>query len=130
MLSRCFSTIGVAVLLVGCGSPEAIIPSATSSTAAQTPAYGAAPVSTEKKWYEGGDLHQASSIGQWRAATYENKLATSADMVANLKQFSSLEAMKSAAEELRQCVSKAAEGAQSEQRVSEVAAACAILLGY
>lgn len=128
MLSRYFSTIGVAVLLVGCGSPEAT-PSATSSTAAQAPDYGAAPVSTEKKWYEGGDLHRAS-IGQWRAATYENRLATSADMVANIKQFSSIEAMKSAAEELEQCVSKAAEGAQAEQRVSEVAAACAILLGY
>ena len=124
MLNRCLSTLGVAVLLVSCGSPEA-----TQST--QAPDYSTAPASTEneKKWYEGGDLHQAS-IGQWRAATYENRLATSADMVANIKQFSSIEAMKSAAQELEQCVSKAAEGAQAEQRVSEVAAACALLLGY
>jgi len=127
MLNRCLSTLGVAVLLlVSCGSPEA-----TQSTASQAPNYSAAQTSAEneKKWYEGGDLHRAS-IGQWKAATYENRLATSADMVANIKQFSSIEAMKSAAEELEQCVSKAAEGAQAEQQVSEVAAACALLLGY
>jgi len=52
-------------------------------------------------------------------------------MVANLKKFSSVEEMKIAAIELEQCVSKAAEGAQTEQQqVSEVAAACALLLGY
>ncbi len=30
------------------------------------------------KWYEGGNLHK-TSVGEWRTATYENKLATTAD---------------------------------------------------
>jgi hypothetical protein len=118
----CSTTIAIVALLTGCSEPQP-----TSSTSGST-----VQVSSEKKkeWYEGGDLHRAS-IGQWNAATYENKLATSADMVANLKKFSSVEDMKAAAVELEQCVSKAAEGAQAEQQqVTEVAAACALLLGY
>ncbi len=122
------SMIGVLLLLTGCGGPEP----ASSNAASATLESGTTPVPTwtEKKWYEGGNLHQ-SSIGQWKASTYENRLATSADMVANLEKFSSIESMRSAAEEMEQCISKASEGTQVEQqKVSEVAAACALLMGY
>jgi hypothetical protein len=121
VLIRYCATVAVLAILAGCSGPQP-----TSSTSEST-----ASVSIEKKeWYEGGNLHRAL-IGEWKAATYENRLATSADMVANLKKFSSVEEMKTAAVELEQCVSKAAEGTQTEQQhVSEVAAACALLLGY
>ena len=38
---------------------------------------------TAKEWYEGGTLHSAN-IGQWKQASYENKLATCADILARL----------------------------------------------
>lgn len=128
MLTRWFLLICILPLLVGCGGTEP----ASSTASSGDPDLGAAPVpiAPERKWYEGGDLHQAS-IGQWKAGTYENRLATSADMIANVKQFSSVEEMRSAAEELEKCISKTAEGAEAEQqRVTEVAAACALLMGY
>ena len=34
-------------------------------------------------WNEGGTLHKASAL-EWQKASYSNKLATSADMIANL----------------------------------------------
>lgn len=101
MLSRCCSIISIVVLvlLLGCGGPGP----GSSTDGSESPDLSAASgsIGREKKWYEGGDLHRAV-IGEWKAATYENKLATSADMVANIKQFSSMEEMKSAAEELEQ----------------------------
>jgi hypothetical protein len=123
VLVRCCSIAAILAILIGCSGPQP-----ASSTSGST---ASAPASIEKKgWYEGGNLHRAL-IGEWKAATYENRLVTSSDMVANLNKFSSVEEMKTAATELEQCVSKAAEGAQTEQqRVSEVAAACALLLGY
>jgi hypothetical protein len=70
-------------------------------------------------------------MGEWKTAAYENKLATSADIVAKLKKLSSMDEMKVAAVDMEQCISKVAEGPEAEQqRVSEVAAACAILMGY
>jgi hypothetical protein len=143
VLVRYCSAIAIlAILAGGCNEPQpaqstqpaqpaqstqpAQLPPPASSTSGV-----ATSVSIEKKeWYAGGNLSRAS-IGEWKAATYENKLATSADMVATLKKFSSMDEMKAAAVELEQCVSKVAEGPQAEQqRVNEVAAACAILLGY
>lgn len=41
------------------------------------PVYDSEP---ERKWYEGGTLHQASAL-DWQVADYENKLATAADFV-------------------------------------------------
>ena len=37
----------------------------------------------QKQWYQGGTLH-ASNIAEWKTATQENKLATCADIIANL----------------------------------------------
>ena len=41
------------------------------------------PVSA-REWYENGNLHEAS-IRQWKAATYSNKLATSAGFIAAVR---------------------------------------------
>lgn len=40
-------------------------------------------VATAQKWYEGGTLHKAT-MGEWNRATYANKLATCADLLAAL----------------------------------------------
>lgn len=128
MRALCYRMIGVLLLLTACGAPEPV--PATDTSEGGDSGISSIETETERNWYEGGDLHQAS-IGQWKAGTYENRLATSADMVAKLKHFSSLDSMKSAAEEMEKCISKASEGTQAEQQeVSEVAAACALLMGY
>lgn len=36
-----------------------------------------------REWYEGGTLHDATAL-EWQNASYENKLATSADLIAKL----------------------------------------------
>jgi hypothetical protein len=36
---------------------------------------------SSKQWFQGGTLHQATAA-QWKAATYENKLATASDWLA------------------------------------------------
>src|SRR3978361_1918702 len=93
--------VAILALLIGCGGPQPA--SSPDSPAASV------TIEKEKEWYEGGDLHRAL-IGHWKVATYNDRLATSADMVANLKNFSSTDEMKSAAVELEQCISKVAEG--------------------
>ncbi|MFD1697772.1 hypothetical protein ACFSB1_00400 [Halopseudomonas phragmitis] len=40
---------------------------------------------TERKWYEGGTLHQANGL-DWQTADYANKLATAGDLVATVYQ--------------------------------------------
>jgi hypothetical protein len=137
VLVRYWSTIAVlAILTGGCSGPQPAQPTQSSQSAQSTQptlstSEPTASVPIEKKeWYEGGNLHRAS-LREWKTATYENKLATSADMVAKLKKFTSTVEMKAAAVELEQCVSKVAEGPEAErQPVSEVAAACALLMGY
>lgn len=37
-----------------------------------------ASFASAREWYEGGDLHKAT-VGMWRKASYENRLATSGD---------------------------------------------------
>ena len=36
------------------------------------------------KWFEGGDLHKAT-VGKWKSASYENKLATCGDWLTSTK---------------------------------------------
>ena len=36
----------------------------------------------QKEWYDGGTLHR-STLREWKAATFQNKLATAGDFVAN-----------------------------------------------
>ncbi|MEM1423512.1 MAG: hypothetical protein AAGH64_05865 [Planctomycetota bacterium] len=43
------------------------------------------PSRTCSKWYKGGTLHK-STIAEWRAASYRDRLATAADMVLVMQQ--------------------------------------------
>jgi hypothetical protein len=52
------------------------------STNFTTPQSPTSNSSTE--WYSGGNLHKAT-VGQWRAASYSNKLATASDWLASTK---------------------------------------------
>ena len=55
------------------------VPELASPTATPTPRPTPAPT-REQTWYEGGTLHQGT-LTDWRGATYDNKLATIADLV-------------------------------------------------
>src|SRR5690349_2591414 len=94
----------------------------------------ATPVAAAQ-WYEGGNLHQATGA-QWRAASDANRLATSGDWVAGLRdQFrnpvKSMSQVKAMATELSACVTKAAEGpGGAKQEVAGLGAACMHLMGW
>ena len=87
--------------------------------------------SKTKKWYVGGTLHD-KTVANWRAATYENRLATCADFVIKLGKYQSLPLdLKKRAVELEACISKAVEGGSVDKKpLSEIATTCAVLLGY
>ena len=82
------------------------------------------------KWYEGGTLH-GKTVAEWRAASSRDRLATSSDFVAKIRKFDSLADMLVAAHGMQTCITTASpdEGVQ-HLKVSEMAASCAILLGY
>src|SRR5687767_11438825 len=95
-----------------------------------------------KAWYEGGNLHKKTGL-EWLEASTENRLATSADFVVTLlkpKSMAELEGMKPKAVELSACITKSYErpknmstkkwAAAGKRPATEIAVACAILLGY
>lgn len=86
---------------------------------------------SEKKWYAGGTLHQATKA-QWKSATVENKLATCADFVANVRKdkggtYNNLDSMKVDAEQMMFCIETALTAFNDNNKVAEIAASCAIL---
>lgn len=82
-------------------------------------------------WYSGGNLHQAK-ISEWKAATEENKLATCADFVANVKKDLTMSELKIKSIEMKNCIDESTRGNAStdNQKANEIAALCAIQLGY
>ena len=83
-----------------------------------------------KEWYQGGTLHSAN-IGEWKQASYDNKLATCADFIANLWMHNKLkinvahmDTLKIYAKELVTCIDKATDGIDdvNDQSVSSIAA--------
>ena len=110
------------------------------------------PESPEPKWYEGGTLHRAK-VSQWVSATEKNRVATCADFVAAFlmeNSSASLQAayeagveegghdtgMKYATLALYGCLNEAttdfpsldAEKFSHEQQLSDMAAACIVLM--
>jgi hypothetical protein len=82
------------------------------------------------EWYRGGTLHKATG-GQWQAAPYSNRLATSADFVAAATQPRSMSELRTKATSMERCVTEASRGPESrELQVSGLAAACVVLLGW
>ena len=106
-------------------------PSSVPSTSPQERKRTGPPRST-KAWYEGGTLARANAH-EWKVASYRNRLASAADMVASLRRsrpFSTMTEMRRAAEQMETCITEAAKGAPRTMSVAELGAACAILLGY
>lgn len=83
------------------------------------------------KWYAGGNLHQAK-ISEWKVATEENKLATCADFVANIKKDLPMSELKIKSIEMKNCIDEATRGLPStdNEKANEIAALCALQLGY
>ena len=84
------------------------------------------------QWYEGGTLHGAT-IADWKSATARNRLATSADFVMVSGQYQSLPPdLRDRAVQFEECISTATQGvaAVDTSLVSEIAAACGLLLQY
>lgn len=88
----------------------------------------------ELAWYEGGTLHKAK-IGEWLAATGHDRLATSADFVAatldgEQRAKTSLDELRSRAAGMMVCISEAGDDPRLHfLEVTDVAAACAVLMG-
>ena len=89
------------------------------------------------KWYEGGSLHRAN-VGQWRRATYSNKLATAGDWAmthprvkAKVMGSGSIENARPYAVDLVRCVDAAAgPSGYAGLGVSQLAAVCTVSLGW
>lgn len=83
-------------------------------------------------WTQGGTLHEGT-VADWRSADDKNKLATCADFAANIKKvngskYESLEAMRSDAETLKNCIDQAAQGPTAPtEKIADLAVACQVL---
>jgi len=92
---------------------------------------------TQPQWYQGGTLHQAT-IQEWKSATAANQLATCADFVAAMKKtkgvrYTDLNVMRYDAEQLKDCMNEAIRGDEMNGlglKANEIAAFCAVLMGY
>jgi hypothetical protein len=90
------------------------------------------------RWWEGGNLHD-KTIEEWLAASEQNRLATTVDVVFSLKEDLGAEIVYTNGEELMSCVLQLAAcitGATAEfpdthhLKVADVALASAKALGY
>ena len=87
-------------------------------------------VKPPEEWHKGGTLHQ-SSAAQWKSASAANRLATSADFASRIRPSRSMADLKVRAFELETCISEAVDDPRLDiMRIPDVAASCAILLGY
>ncbi len=88
-----------------------------------------------KKWYQGGTLHR-SNLGEWAQATFQNRLATSADFVVSMmksegKSPTDLTDLRHWAEALQICISENAKAKELHGlSVAEISAACWILMTH
>lgn len=112
----CFAIL----VMVGCD-----IPSSPPSSAGKPAAKPAA------EWYQGGNLHD-KTVKDWRAATYENRLATCSDFVITLGNYEEIPPdLKPRAVALEKAIFIAVGGGDVDSKnVAEIAATCAVLLGY
>lgn len=85
-----------------------------------------------EEWYAGGTLHNAT-LGDWADASRHNRLATAADFAATIleERISSISDLETPALQMEACITEAArERSTAAIQVSEVGAACAVLLGW
>lgn len=106
--------------LVACGS--------SSGSPTRRPV--AVPTSPPTRaWYDGGTLHDATAA-QWNAANNANRLATASDWVTVITGWDTLEEAREKAEDLKTCVNESALVSPPEMKAPEIAAMCAILMGW
>lgn len=94
-----------------------------------------------QEWYSGGTLHKAT-IGEWKAASYQNRLATCSDFIAGTLLDRGMKAKNMDisegglvwrwATELEICISKGTSGhaLTDHQGVAGIAALCLILMKF
>lgn len=85
-----------------------------------------------QSWYEGGTLHNAT-LRSWQRGSSRNQLATAADWAVHILGRATvyqigMSGVRLHANNLVICINRAATPAMLDQPVSELAAACAILL--
>jgi len=85
-------------------------------------------------WYAGGTLHRANA-GQWQTANAANRLATASDWSAHILGEQKVReigmiGLKDHSQLMSNCVTEATSGGPSSLPVSEIAAACAILMNW
>ena len=90
---------------------------------------GGSQATSGDAWYSGGTLHR-STISEWRLATPQNKLATSADFAAKILEPTAIEQVREPAKLLVQCIDSAAQVAPASYQTSEVAVACIVVMGW
>lgn len=124
-----------AVLLVGVALfLGMIIPFASGSCNYSSPTRSFSPPS-QKPWYAGGTLH-SSNVEKWLNAEPWDRLATSADFTTAIlkrsgKPVDSMDQLLIPAKQIEICISEASLGDPAQGlKVAELAAACAIILGY
>jgi hypothetical protein len=94
-------------------------------------------VANAAEWYAGGTLHKAN-VAEWSGATPENKLATAADWTVSIigtrkTQSMGMDQVRVLASSLVECVDVSTKGVEQDvatTSVTELAAACAILMGW
>lgn len=94
-----------------------------------------AACASRKDWYAGGSLHDAK-MADWYAASYANRLATTADFLSHhlvkvrRVQFSSIDDLRRPSLELCYCMNKAGRVgiADTRERISVVAERCIAIM--
>lgn len=82
------------------------------------------------EWYSGGTLHHAT-LREWYSASYQNRLATSADLIAAVKLAKDMEQLKERAIELENYITTVARDPVShDQKVIDIAAIGMVILGF
>lgn len=97
-------------------------------------------IAETKKWFEGGTLHKATTV-EWKAATYRNKTATSADFALGFPKIKevvtesgSIDVNKIFAVDLATCIdtaiSEEKEGIHEDTTLIQIAVVCGKALGW
>jgi len=108
-------------------------PSSASSSPPPRSTHPAPRPAPAKTWYSGGTLHSAT-MAEWRTASYENRLATSADFVTKMMQIDGetippVDQLRPRAYGLEKAISAAnPDGLADNQDVATVAATCWVLM--
>ena len=93
-------------------------------------------LSASAQWYSGGTLHRANGA-VWKSSSESNRLATSADFAIiiigknRVQAMGSMNRLKPYALQMKICIDEAVVGRGGNKiSVSEVGAACGVLLGW